>query len=388
MKKTILLMNTTLGTGGISASMINTANELSKEYDVSIFCFLPDGALKNRLKSGVKVIGSSWRLEALCLTIQDAKKRGIKYFLFKAFAHIWSILFTNRFPIYLAIKHQKKLGTFDLACSYTHESSKRIEYTGLIRVLLKKVDSKTKLSWVHCDYSKLPKSKFNNRYFNKCSAIVGCSSSVANVFKECHPQVTTKIDYCYNMIDYDMVFSKCLEKCDIKFNDNGIVCFSACRLTKIKAVDRMIESCAEIFKKNNAFWYIAGDGPEKNNIIELIKKHNLEDRVILLGEQTNPFKYIKNSDLYLSVSYEEAAPLVYFEAKALHVPVFSTRTLSTEELLNKDVDFICENDANSIAIAFDSATSSKKELEDRKEKLNSYVGNNNQPFSFFKKYLG
>ena len=388
MKKTILLMNTTLGTGGISASMINTANELSKKYDVSIFCFLPDGALKNRLNADVKILDSSWRLEALCLTIQDAKKRGLKYFLFKAFAHIWSFLFTNRFPIYLAIKHQKKLGTFDLACSYTHESSKRIEYTGLIRILLKKVDSETKLSWVHCDYSKLPRSKFNNRYFNKCCAIVGCSSSVAKVFKECHPQVTTKIDYCYNMIDYDLILSKSLEECEIKIDDNSIVCFSACRLTKIKALDRMIESCAMIFKKNKVIWYIAGDGPEKNNIIELIKKHDLEDNVVLLGEQTNPFKYIKKSDLYLSVSYEEAAPLVYFEAKALHVPVFSTRTLSTEELLDKDVDFICENDANSIASTFESATSSKKELENRKKKLNSYVGNNNQSLGFFKKYLG
>ena len=388
MKKKILLMNTSLGTGGISASMINTANELCKEYDVSIFCFLPEGALKSRLNPEVKIIDSSWRLEALCLTIQEAKKRGFKYFLFKAFAHIWSLLFTNRFPVYLAIKHQKKLGMFDLACSYTHESPKRIEYTGLIRILLKKVDSKTKLSWVHCDYSKLPRSKYNNRYFNKCNAIVGCSSSVANVFKECHPQVTTKIDYCYNMIDYDKIRSQSEEKCDIGFNNSGIICFSACRLTKIKALDRMINYCADIFKKNNVYWYIAGDGPEKENISVLTKEHNLEDRIILLGEQTNPFKYIKKSDLYLSVSHEEAAPLVYLEAKALHVPVFSTRTLSTDELLDKKVDYICENNEPSLAKEFDLATSSKQELNERKEKLKDYVGNNNQPISFFKKYLG
>ena len=112
MKKTILLMNTSLGTGGISASMINTANELSKEYDVSVFCFLPEGSLKNRLNPEVKIIDSSWRLEALCLTIGEARKRGFKYFLFKAFEHIWSLLFTNRFPVYLAIKHQKKIRNF------------------------------------------------------------------------------------------------------------------------------------------------------------------------------------------------------------------------------------------------------------------------------------
>ena len=320
-------MNTSLGTGGISASMINTANELSKEYDVSIFCFLPEGSLKDRLNPEVKIIDSSWRMKALALTIQEAKKRGIKYFFFKAFAHIWSALFTNRFPVYLALRHQKQLGTFDLACSYTHESDKRIEYTGLIRVLLFKVDSKTKLSWVHCDYSKLKRSKFNNRYFNKCSAIIGCSSSVANVFKECHPDVTTPIDYCYNMIDYDKVFTLSKEKCYINFPKEGIICFSACRLTKIKALDRMINSCVDVFKKNNVYWYIAGDGPEKENISKLIKKYSLEDRIILLGEQTNPFKYIKNSDLYLSVSFEEAAPLVYLESKALHVPVFSTKIL-------------------------------------------------------------
>ena len=371
MKKTILLMNTSLGTGGISASMINTANELSNEYDVSIFCFLPEGSLKDRLNKEVKVLDSNWRLKALTLTIGEARKRGFKYFLFKAFAHIWSLLFTNRFPVYLAIKHQKNLGKFDLACSYTHESGKRIEYTGLVRVLLSKVDSKTKLSWVHCDYSKLKRSKYNNRYFNKCSAIVGCSNSVAKVFKECHPEVTAPIDYCYNMIDYDKVLTLSKEESNVDFPKEGIICFSSTRLTKIKALDRMIKTCSDVFKKNNVYWYIAGDGPEKENILGWIGEYGLKDRVILLGEQTNPFKYIKNSDLYLSVSYEEAAPLVYLESKALHVPIFSTKTLSTEELLDKNIDFICENDKEAIRSCFDKATSSKKELVKRKEMLNT-----------------
>lgn len=387
MKKSILLMNNTLSTGGISASMVNTANELSKDYDVSIFCYIPEGAQKQRLSDDVHILDASWRLVAMCSTLSAAKKLGIKYVLFKIFSRIWATIFDNRFPIWVALRHQKHLGYFDLACSYTHEATKHIEYTGLIRVLLNKVDSPKKLSWVHCDYNNVKKSKFNNRYFNKVDSMVGVSQSVANAFIE-KQRVNTNMEVCYNMLDYKSIYDKADEPLDFEYPKDGISCFSACRLSPIKGITRMIKSCSEVFKQNNVYWFIAGDGPEKTAIEKEIIANGLVGRVVLIGEQINPFNYMKHSDLYINVSYEEAAPLVFLESKALHVPVFATNTLSAKELLDENIDFIVKNNEESIKEGFLLATKSKQNILERKEKLSAYVGSNQKSINTFKKWLG
>ena len=388
MRKSILLMNTALTTGGISASMVNTANELSKLYDVSIFCYIPEGTQKLRLSDRVKVLDSSWRLQAMCSTLSEAKKMGIKYCIFKMFSRAWSMIFNNRFPIFLALKHQEHLGYFDLACSYTHEGTKHIEYTGLIRVLLQKTDSPKKLAWIHCDYNKVKKSNFNNRYFNKVDSMVGVSQSVAQAFSENNPKVKTKTEVCYNMLDYEKIYKQSEETLGIAYPEDKIVCFSACRLSKIKGILRMLTACADIFKEKDVCWYIAGDGPEKDLIVKEIEENDLQNNVVLLGDLANPFNYMKAADLYINVSYEEAAPLVFFESKALHTPVFATKTLSAGELLDENVDFIVENDAESIKKGFSYAVSSKEELIIRKEKISAYKGSNQQPINMFKKWLG
>lgn len=386
-RKRILLMNTGMGIGGISSSMINAANELSKWYDVSIFCYIPEGELKSRLNESVNVIDSCWMLKAICSSFEESKSRGLKFAGYKIFAKVWSVVFNNRFPVYLAIKRQPKLGYFDLACSFTHEASKHIEYTGLIRVLISKVDSPCKLSWIHCDYNKIEKSTFNYRYYKKMDAIVGCSDSVANAFKANNLGLNVPVETCYNMLDYQLIEKMTLSEQKVKYVDDGIICFSACRLSKVKGITRALHCFSKIMKKNNVYWYIAGDGEQKEPIKEAIKAEKLSDRVFLIGDQLNPFNYMSNADLYLSVSYEEAAPLVFFEAKAVKLPVFSTNTLSAKELLNDTVDYIAENNEKDMTETFDIATRDIDELKRRKCLLDNTVQDNSKSIAMFKKWL-
>ena len=87
---------------------------------------------------------------------------------------------------------------------------------------------------------------------------------------------------------------------------------------------------------------------------------------------------MKNSDLYLSLSYHEAAPMVYMEAKALHVPVFSTKTSSTEEMLKDGIeDFICENLEEGIRSKFSEIMENREKIASAKKQLKNYKGDNN-----------
>jgi glycosyltransferase involved in cell wall biosynthesis len=100
-------------------------------------------------------------------------------------------------------------------------------------------------------------------------------------------------------------------------------------------------------------WYIAGDGPEREAIEQEIQSHGLQDQVILLGNLSNPYPYMRNADLLMNLSYHEAAPMVFLEANALSTPVFATETSSARELLEGyPCSIICENSEQGIYKAF------------------------------------
>ena len=87
-----------------------------------------------------------------------------------------------------------------------------------------------------------------------------------------------------------------LEEYDLKVEDEGYALYSG-RLAKEKGILNLVEAFSNLIinnknndKLNNIKLYIAGNGPEKENIEETIKENNLEDKIILLG-------YLNQKDL-------------------------------------------------------------------------------------------
>lgn len=380
-RKRILFINRYFEVGGIQSSLINMANSLCEEYDVDILAYNPEGSLKDRLDSRVNIIEPSWRLKALGMSsLKDTLcSRNLFIFLFRLFGALWSRIFDNKLPISLAIKHQKKLSGYDLAIAYRTETQKKLVISGYARVLDKCVEAKTKAVWIHCDAQKINVSKeFNKDFYNCADKIVGVSKSVMKIFESVYPDFADKMDYCYNFMNYGDILSKSNENQAVSYPENKFICFSACRLSEEKGVVRAIRAFAPVLKKHeDVLWYIAGDGPERESIENAIKEESLENRIILLGRQSNPYPYMKNADLYLSLSYHEAAPMVYMEAKALHVPVFSTETSSSYEMLKDGVeDFICENSEEGIREKFAEVIENREKVCSAKNNLKNYVGSN------------
>lgn len=77
-------------------------------------------------------------------------------------------------------------------------------------------------------------------------------------------------------------------------------------------------------KNIDAKLYIIGDGELKDSLKNQIKKSNLQDKVILLGRQINPYKYLKQADCFLFTSLNEGFPNVLLEALACNLPIIST----------------------------------------------------------------
>ncbi|MGD1945215.1 MAG: glycosyltransferase [Croceivirga sp.] len=70
--------------------------------------------------------------------------------------------------------------------------------------------------------------------------------------------------------------------------------------------------------------YLIGLGELIDEIEKLIEELDLQDRVFLLGHQTNPFKYLKSADLFVFSSNHEGFPNVLLEAMACGLPILST----------------------------------------------------------------
>ena len=69
-----------------------------------------------------------------------------------------------------------------------------------------------------------------------------------------------------------------------------------------------------------------------------IKKYNLEDEYILKSNCKNPYKYLKDADLNVLFSKDEAWGLVITEAKVLGVPNIASNNSAIKEQIEDDVN--------------------------------------------------
>ena len=98
---------------------------------------------------------------------------------------------------------------------------------------------------------------------------------------------------------------------------------------------------------------------------------------------------MKNADLVLNVSYHEAAPMTFFESKAVGTPIFASRTSSAEELLEDGVDsFISENTEEGIQEKFKWLMENKHLIEDARLILEKHTMGNDLSLDKIKELLG
>ena len=82
----------------------------------------------------------------------------------------------------------------------------------------------------------------------------------------------------------------------------------------------------------------------KWNLENYIEENQISSVVQLLGFQTNPYPYIKNSDLFVCSSRSEGISTVVTEALILGKPIISTRCSGVDELLGDNIyGIITEN---------------------------------------------
>lgn len=390
-KKRILIVSKSFAIGGIESALVNLANELQNHYQVELFVYDPVGPIKEFLRKDVILLDPAWRIRALGMPFRAAlKSKRLRIIVFRIFATIWTKMISNRLPIEMAIGHQKRLCGYDIAISFHQEMCRHTTASGFVRVIDRCVEAKQKVAWLHYDHNTLDlDSAYNKPFYEKMDRIVCVSQSLRDSFSDKFPCFKDKTDFCYNMIDYPTLFKKSMSEQDIEYPLGKTICFSACRLAREKALDRAIVCLAPILTEHREImWFIAGDGPERRNLERIIEAADLKQQIILLGNLNNPYPYMKNADLLMNVSYHEAAPMVFLEAKALGTPIFATRTSSADELLeNSSFGFVCENSEEGIQKEFCFLAENPERISTVKAALTGYCASNAQSLLKFEAWL-
>jgi len=179
-------------------------------------------------------------------------------------------------------------------------------------------------------------SKINKiliKYLYKFSdEIVAVSKAVKNDLEKNFALKNVKV--IYNPISKEEIIKKSKERVD-DFNFDTYTYITVGRLDDGKNHEFMIKEFSKL--KNNSKLIIIGEGVLKNYLQNLIKELNLENRVFLLGEKKNPYKYMLNSDCFLFTSKFESFGIVLIEAMVLNIPIISTNFGQvTQEILGNN----------------------------------------------------
>ena len=192
-----------------------------------------------------------------------------------------------------------------------------------------------KISWIHGSIEEFlkdsSKRESHRRQLDAADTIVGISKKTSHSIKEVYPDYASKLQTVYNGYDFKTILEKSQEKIDIEIEPQSICTIG--RIEENKGSDRVVEVIRLLHQEGkNYHLYFIGAGDMEEELKKRVKEYGLEDYVHFLGYQKNPYQYLSQTKVLLSMSKQEGFPGVYVEALSLGIPFVSTDVGGAEEL--------------------------------------------------------
>lgn len=131
--------------------------------------------------------------------------------------------------------------------------------------------------------------------------------------------------------------------------ENRKILFSSSRLVPEKQIDKIIMTLKD-FKDEDFHYFISGHGPldYQQYLLQLVDELELSDKISFIGfvSKSELIDYYLITDLFLMTSIKEAGPGSTNMAVLYDIPIFSTRTGSTAEILEENNAGLLVDSAN------------------------------------------
>lgn len=217
--------------------------------------------------------------------------------------------------------------------------------------LANNVIAKKKIGYIHPDYQRARFSKYADEIaLQGLDKIAFVSKATAASFRQAIPALADKAITIPNTLVVDEILKKSKEETET-FEKGSFDIISVCRLDNVsKALDRAAKVASRLKKDGLDFkWYFVGDGVSREMFEGWIKENDAEDRIILLGEKSNPHPYTKKADLFVLQSYYEGKPMSVSEAMILDTPVMISAFAAAKEQVEDGITgFIAGNSEDAV----------------------------------------
>lgn len=356
--KKILLVSHIMTLGGTEKALLGLLDAL-QQYPVQVELLLlqKGGALENEIPSNVRVtyFPDFKSIKDVIenpphRTIIEMAKKGRFSAAARHFATYMKIKKTGSWHHnYIALlKHYTHPGHYDVAVAFAGPSD-FISY-----LVAKKINADKKVQWIHFDVDKMIFDfSFGKQYYPLFDRVFCVSDNAKAVFLKRFPEMESRTETMHNIVSESLIIAEA-ERGDT-FNDGytGTKILTVGRLSHEKG-QFMIPAAAKILAdKGYEFkWYIVGDGADKQKIEVELGRMGLQNRVILIAATKNPYRYMRDCDIYMQPSLHEGYGLTVHEAKIFNKPIVVTNFASASNLVqHKKTGLICDINAESIAEA-------------------------------------
>lgn len=348
-KSKILICSHSLNIGGAERSLLDLLKSLDySEVEVDLFLYRHEGEWMKEIPKEVKLLPEVKQYSCLAVPMKLAFKKAqfgvlmgrvigrekAKYFNCKnnLTDSIVSLEYSHKYTRYFMPKIQQEI-YYDLAISYLTPHY----------FVSEKVNAKTKIAWIHTDYSVIDVDIYSEKkMWDEYDYIASISESCTNSFLKKFPSLNKKIVLIENVLCEKTVHEKAKTNVSKVFqiSKKSICLLSIGRYSYAKNFEQIPEICSLIINGGcNVKWYIIGYGDD-SEIRKNITRFKMEDYVILLGKRDNPYPYINICDVYIQPSRYEGKSVTVREAQILHKPVIITNYPTAKKQLEDGYDGI------------------------------------------------
>lgn len=327
MKAKILFLIHDLSVGGAEKVLVNLVNNMDEsKFDITVMTLFDVGVNKQFLAPHIRY--------------KSCFKRMIR-----GNSHLLKVLSPRQLHNWL-IKDK-----YDIEVAYLEGPAARI-ISGCS-------DEKVKLvSWIHTEQftKKRASAAFRGyeeakRCYGKFHKVVCVSEEVKKDFCKLYPNIEDTL-VLYNTNESNMIKQKAQEMVEEFETDNCKVrLIGVGKVLKNKGFDRLARIHKRLLMDGyNLHTYILGVGEQQSEIERYIIENELEHTFTFLGYQTNPYKYVAKSDLFVCASYVEGFSTAATEALIVGTPVCTTSVAGMKEMLgeNNEYGIIVENSEDAL----------------------------------------
>lgn len=318
MKKKLLFLTRSLGKTGVPVFLRCILNGLDlNEYDVTIGVeFEKDVTQLKYLKNHFNIIfyNSSYYKNKIDKTIE---KLNTKFSKSRFLLIIWK--FTNQLLKLLEKRRVRKLFSDRFDCGIAFHQGKASKY------LKYYIKAGKKIYFYHASY---PMVDCKEKYFINADKMIFVSKRAQQAVLSKWKKINKfKCEVITPIIDEFVLKNLSKEQTFCSFKPNSFKLLTVGRLVNDKGYDLLIKTSVLLKKSFDRFeWFVVGDGPLYNTLLEDIYKNHLEDNVKLLGALENPYPFFSSCDLYVSPSKFEPFGIVLLEATIFGKPFIATKT--------------------------------------------------------------